>query len=115
MMHILEASQSQQEEIMIIPEPGTNEKRGFPRMTMNTPITFSFNGEDIGRNGFCKDLSHTGICFTTKNIHSEKTHLELTIDTNYSGFKPFKAKVEILRSELAGTEYSVAGKILTYN
>lgn len=84
-------------------------------MTMDTPLTFFISDNNMDCIGFCKDLSHTGIKFVADRKPSIGDQLKIMIDTKHSSFEPFKAEVEVLRSEFADNKYIVAGKILKYN
>ena len=92
-----------------------DEKRLFCRLEINAELTFMLPGNDSYYKGMCKNLSHSGIMFTTAQSLSEGQSLEVTIDTKSNKFQPMKALVEIIRVEPYGNEqYRSAGIIKEY-
>jgi hypothetical protein len=63
----------------------------------------------------CNNLSHSGIHFSTQNVLSEGSALEITIDPKNDMIKPLKASVEVIRINVdSGGTYGIAGKIIEY-
>ena len=79
-----------------------NNQRSFHRMELNLPIVITKEGQIY--NGFCLDLSSTGmgISFTTEELHAgDKVYIQL--DTNDERFPPLDAEAKILRVEESET------------
>ncbi len=92
-----------------------DEKRLFCRMEIDAEITYTLHNDDSSYKGHCKNLSHSGIMFTTEQALPEGQSLELTIDTKSNQFQPMKALVEIIRVEPSGNDqYRNAGIIKEY-
>lgn len=86
-------------------------------MTVDAVVDYTLPGDKTSYKGHCRNLSHSGIQFSTSNILSEGKSIEVVIDTKSDKFKPMKATVEILRvePENAGDhQYKVAGRILEF-
>jgi len=91
-----------------------NEKRKYPRVTINADITYSRSGGDGQYSGFCKNLSHTGILFETEQAFAPGDSAVFTLDTKSHGFRPLTARIEVVRVEPSENSYSVACKIVEY-
>jgi hypothetical protein len=91
------------------------EKRKFPRLTINADVTYTKSSSDSQYEGFCKNLSHTGILFVTGQKLSPGDSVVVTLDIKKSSnFQPLKAMIEIVRTEPSEDKYAVAGKIVEY-
>jgi hypothetical protein len=89
-----------------------SEKRDFMRLLINSEFTFKSPDEKKEHRAFCRNLSHTGIQFTTEHKLSKGGTIHINIDTKDTKFKPFIATVSIVRIESVGDkEYKVAGRI----
>jgi hypothetical protein len=91
-----------------------DEKRKFPRLTINADVTYTRTSDKSQYAGFCKNLSHTGILFITGQKLSPGDSVVVTLDTKSSNFQPLKAMIEIVRTEPSEDKYAVAGKIVEY-
>lgn len=91
-----------------------DEKRDYIRMSADHPLQFSEIGSSDRLDGICKNLSATGILFTTPNAIAEGTRLMVTINPQYSVVQPFEAEVEVIRADPdeSGSQFKIAGKIL---
>ena len=91
------------------------EKRSYPRMVLLTNLTYTITGSSSLFSGMCNNLSHSGIHFSTQNVLSKGSSLEVTIDSQNEKIRPLKASVEVIRinANVGGT-YGVAGKIVEY-
>ena len=83
-------------------------------MPINAAMKFSMEGKKSNIDGFCEDLSHTGIRFTTRQALKKGESVEIELNTKDLKFKPLKAAVEVLRVEVADDRYRVAGIIRDY-
>jgi len=89
------------------------EKRDFIRMNTEHALQFREVGSNEIQQGVCRNLSATGIMFTTKQAIPEGTELTVTITPQYSVVTPFDAVVKVLRTQAnsAPSQYTIAGKI----
>jgi hypothetical protein len=84
-------------------------------MTINTDLTYILTGKPQLYSGFCNNLSHTGIHFSTQNAIAEGTSLEIMIDPLSKKLSPLKATVEVIRTApTADNSFGIAGKIVEY-
>ena len=84
-------------------------------MDIKADMAYTISGKSSAHSGFCNNLSHTGIHFSTRNALSEGNSLEITLDPMGTNINVLRAIVEVLRVEFAGdNSYSVAGKIVEY-
>lgn len=92
-----------------------DEKRDFIRMAADHDLEYRETGSSNAQKGICKNLSATGILFTTDAEIPEGTRLDVNITPRYSVVKPFGAEVEVIRADPIGStgEYYVAGKIIS--
>ena len=91
------------------------EKRSYPRLQLKTDLTYTLTGSNSLFSGMCNNLSHSGIHFSTQNVLSEGSSLEVTIDSKNEKIRPLKASVEVIRINAdAGGTYGIAGKIMEY-
>jgi hypothetical protein len=94
---------------------GYREKRDFPRMLIDTELTYTIEGQNKSFTGLCKNISHSGILFYTKDPVSEGNILKLTIDSKNDKFEPVKVTAEVVRVEFANEQlYSVACRITEF-
>ncbi|MBI5740704.1 MAG: PilZ domain-containing protein [Nitrospirae bacterium] len=91
-----------------------NEKRKYPRVTINANITYSRSGGNGQYSGFCKNLSHTGILFETDQAFTPGDTAIFTLDTKSHGFRPLTARIEVVRVEPSENSFAVAGRIMEY-
>ena len=89
------------------------EKRNFPRMTMDCAMSFASAGEHGTSEGHCKNLSAQGVLFSTlKPVHvGALVDINITLQT--AVVEPFNAVVEVLRVSNAGGmhNYEIAARI----
>ena len=91
------------------------EKRAFPRLDIKAVMAYTISGRSGAYSGFCNNLSHSGIHFSTPNSLSEGNSLEITLDPMGTTINALRAKVEVLRVDFVGdNSYGVAGKIVEY-
>ena len=77
-------------------EQQVTEKRRYPRFTINSALTFTIPSESRPHQGFCKNLSHSGILFTSGQALSSGDAISINLQTSNSSFAPLKARVEDL-------------------
>ncbi len=91
------------------------EKRAFPRMDIKADMAYTISGKSSAYPGFCNNLSHSGIHFSTQNALSVGNSLEITLDPMGTTINALRAMVEVLRVDFIGdNSYGVAGKIVEY-
>lgn len=91
------------------------EKRAYPRMIMNTDLTYTLPGNSQLYAGFCNNLSHSGIHFSTQNALSAGTSLDVTIKPQSDKLSPLKARVEVIRVDPgADSAFGIAGRVVEY-
>jgi hypothetical protein len=82
---------------------------------LKTELTYTLTGNSNLFSGMCNNLSHSGIHFSTQNVLSEGSSLDVTIDPKNNKFRPLKAVVEVIRINVdIGSTYGIAGKIVEY-
>jgi flagellar biosynthesis protein FlhG len=92
-----------------------NERRGFSRITVNVGMKFQFPGDIRFLEGFCKNLSHSGIQFETQEQLSTGQTLEIIIDSGTYQNKPLRATINIIRVDSTENgKQIVSGKITNY-
>lgn len=91
------------------------EKRAFPRLSINTDLTFILPGTSQVYSGFCNNLSHSGIHFSTRDAIPEGTSLDITIDPKNDKISPLRATIEVIRIDPSSDDtVGIAGKIVEY-
>lgn len=90
-----------------------DEKRDFIRMGADHDLEYQLGGSSERKSGVCKNLSATGILFTTDASIPTGTRLTVNISPRYSVVAPFNAEIEVLRAVPDGTggQFNIAGKI----
>jgi hypothetical protein len=84
-------------------------------MKINADLTFSIQGADEIFNGFCRNLSHTGIQFETAHALTGGQTIEVVLASKDVRIKPLRALTKVIRVDaIDGTTYQVSGKILKY-
>ena len=91
-----------------------SEKRDYPRMKVEADMTYTMTDGDNQYKAFCKNLSHSGILFTTEGNLTPGDSVLVTLGNNKKAFSPMQAKVEVIRVMPSDREYSIAGKIIEY-
>ncbi len=90
-----------------------NEKRDFIRMNTEHALQFRTMDSDEIQQGVCRNLSATGIMFTTEQEIPQGAELAVTITPQYSVVSPFDAVIKVVRTQTNGVSslYTIAGKI----
>jgi hypothetical protein len=92
---------------------GNKEKRDYIRMNIDTEVICSLRGNREEFKGICKNLSHSGIQFTTSK--SLKAGTELDIILKVAGAipqQPLRAVLIIKRiNKETGDLYTISGKL----
>jgi hypothetical protein len=92
-----------------------SEKRAYPRLIINTDLTYTLTGSSDLFSGMCNNMSHSGIHFSTQNTIPLGTSLEVRIDSRNDKLRPMKAVVEVIRVDAApDSTFGIAGKIIEY-
>ncbi len=88
------------------------DKRAFRRMAIDCQVMFQSNQERFKGVGIGKNLSAQGILFLTNRHLPVGTVLEIDIASGSHRTPPFRALMEVVRSELQNRpgEYAVAGR-----
>ena len=93
---------------------GSREKRNFIRMDINTEVTFKVHGTNEEFKGKCKNLSHTGLQFSTLKTLKEGSELDVTIHAAAGVVpqRPLKAVLSVKRViKNTDNEYLVSGDL----
>jgi hypothetical protein len=91
------------------------EKRTYPRLIINTLLTYTLIGSSDLFSGMCNNMSHSGIHFSAQNTIPVGTSLEVSIDLQNDKLRPLKAVVEVVRVDAtAVSTFGIAGKIVEY-
>ena len=84
-------------------------------MAIKADMSYTISGKSSAYSGFCNNLSHSGIHFSTQNALLAGNSLEITLDPMGTNINVLRAIVEVLRVDFAGdNSYGVAGKIVEY-
>lgn len=93
-----------------------DEKRGFFRMQIETPVMFKIKGQaDITHHGLSHDLSATGLLMSSDFAPQHNDELEIIIDSQSERFSPFTAEGKVLRVEADPTDpcrYQISVELL---
>lgn len=77
-----------------------DEKRAYHRMKVDTPITFSLNGDTLmTHQGISKNLSASGLLIQSEFSPAENDKIEIVMDTGNDRFSPFIIQGRVLRVE----------------
>ncbi len=90
------------------------EKRDFPRMNIETGLTYTRTQDQGLYSGVCKNLSHSGILFETELDLEPGESVVVNMDTQNSKFIPLKARAEVIRVNPSSNQYTVACRIVEY-
>ncbi len=75
-----------------------DEKRAYHRMKVDTPITFSLNGNEQDRHeGISKNLSASGVLIRSDFAPSADDKLKIVMDTGNARFSPFTIEGSVVR------------------
>lgn len=85
-----------------------DEKREFIRMKVDTPVTITVVDTKQSLNGFCKDLSGTGMLLSADGELPLGEAVDVSIT---SGKNPFVATAEVARVEPENDRYIIGLKI----
>ncbi|HGX92052.1 MAG TPA: PilZ domain-containing protein [Candidatus Tenderia sp.] len=90
-----------------------NEKRGFIRVAITSNVDFRRLGGRETNQGQTKDLSASGLCFTTPATVETGEVLEVTVHPGASITPPLEAKLTVTRvgRDEAARLYEVAGTL----
>ena len=89
-----------------------DEKRDFIRMKVDTQITLSID-ENITVEGYCRDLSGTGMLIEVDREVDTGTTCQTTLPSNNEAFPSLDAKVKVLRCvQLSENKYQLGAEIL---
>ncbi len=89
-----------------------SEKRGFYRMTTDSPITIRLEDSDEVYQGTCVNLSSNGILFTCDQRFEPGTIVHINITPAKAVVPPLDAVVEVIRTQMDSDKgFSIAGQI----
>jgi hypothetical protein len=90
-----------------------DEKRDFIRMKVDTQITLAVDDSEIKVEGFCRDLSGTGMLIEVNQEVNTGTTCSTTFPSNNEAFPSLDAKVKILRCiQLSDNKFQIGAEIL---
>jgi hypothetical protein len=92
---------------------GSKEKRNYIRMNIETDVACKIRGTNEEFNGLCKNLSHSGLQFTTSKHLKEGSELDVILKTSGGVPQPpLKAILAVKRvSKETEDKYIVSGKL----
>ncbi|GLP99584.1 PilZ domain-containing protein [Methylophaga thalassica] len=77
-----------------------DEKRAYHRMKVDTPITFSLNGQaQVTHQAISKNLSASGLLIQSEFAPTQNDKIEVVMDTGNDRFSPFIIQGRVLRVE----------------
>lgn len=90
-----------------------DEKRDFIRMKVDTQITLSVNDSEIKVEGYCRDLSGTGMLIEVNREVGTGTTCRTTLPSNNEAFPSLDATVKVLRCiQVSEDKYQLGTEIL---
>lgn len=75
------------------------EKRGFPRMRLNCPATFSDPQTGESFSHMALNLSGGGVLFLSEQAYAKGAGLEMSVEPGTGVTPPLRARIQVLRSE----------------
>jgi hypothetical protein len=85
-----------------------DEKRTFMRMTVDSPVRFTVDGETAPREGIARDLSAIGISITTGDPVAAGASVLITLPSASAMVAPLRVRGEVLRcSQMADNSYEL--------
>ncbi|MFQ5470723.1 MAG: PilZ domain-containing protein [Gammaproteobacteria bacterium] len=93
-----------------------NEKRNFPRLRVNSALTYSEVQSSDKRTGIVNDLSGNGINFVANEPIVIGTLLDIHVDAGTEATPPLDAIIEVVRSDPTETEgqFIIGGLIKSF-
>jgi hypothetical protein len=77
-----------------------DEKRAYHRMKVDTPITFSLNGQaQVTHQAISKNLSASGLLIQSEFAPAQNDKIEVVMDTGNDRFSPFIIQGRVCRFE----------------
>lgn len=92
---------------------GRDDKRKFPRMQMDSNVTFSRPGSTDNGAGQAKNLSARGLCFTTASIVATGETLTITVYPGSAITPSLESTMTVTRVVERDRQYEVAGMLDT--
>lgn len=90
-----------------------DEKRDFIRMKVDTQITLSLDDNNTTVEGYCRDLSGTGMLIEVDREVGEGTTCQTNLPSNNEAFPSLDAKIKVLRCiQLSENKYQLGTEIL---
>lgn len=75
------------------------EKRGFPRMRLNCPATFTDPQTGESFSHMALNLSGGGVLFLSHQAYAQGTALDMQVEPGIGLTPPLRARIHVLRSE----------------
>tara|TARA_R110001592_G_scaffold59905_4_gene182068 strand:- start:20391 stop:20702 length:312 start_codon:yes stop_codon:yes gene_type:complete len=90
-----------------------DEKRDFIRMKVDTQITLAVDDSEMKVEGYCRDLSGTGMLIEVDQEVGTGTTCSTTLPSNNEAFPSLDAKVKVLRCiPLGDDKFQLGAEIL---
>lgn len=90
-----------------------DEKRDFIRMKVDTQITLAVDDSDLKVEGYCRDLSGTGMLIEVDQEVDQGTMCSTTLPSNNDAFPALDAKVKVLRCiQISEDKFQLGTEIL---
>jgi hypothetical protein len=90
-----------------------DEKRDFIRMRVDTEVTLAVDNSDIKVNGYCRDLSGTGMLIEVEEELTAGSTCRTTLPSTNEALPALDAKVKVIRcTRIDETTYQIGTEIL---
>ena len=94
---------------VVVPLWRLEEKRGAERFEMEVPLTV-----EGGSAGVTRDVSVSGLCFTSRDAHAIGQRIELTVDYLLDGHNfPLRCEAVVVRCEPCRGGFTVGVRLAT--
>lgn len=86
-----------------------SEKRDYIRMTINTPINIRFLNSDVSLEGYCHDLSGSGMLISANQEIASGTELMVTLMSDHGHSPILQAHCSVTRAEKGPQSTTLCG------
>ena len=94
---------------VVVPLGRLEEKRGAERFEMELPMTVG-----QGRAGITRDVSVSGMSFTSRQPYAAGEHIELTVEYLLDGHNyPLRCEAVVVRCEACAGGFTVGARLAT--
>lgn len=94
---------------VVVPLRRREEKRGAERFEMELPVQLG-----DGQGGVTRDLSMSGLSFTSRRAYAVGEHIDVTVDYLLDGQNyPLRCQAEVVRCEPCQGGFTIGAKLAT--